>query len=188
MQGGGKQNVKFGLPPAFHYPCNSKDASRTNTEESDFAVHVLRFEQATEPQTPLGNLKQHRFHAKKRTDYGKGNPLYRKRLRIQRPAGCRNPASAGQRDRSLESASDEARPSYFRLLRHLSERSEVRRPALRASALRLSGRDAGLPGAGAGYRHRRQRRSLSAERMGVSLPSRPDSRHVARTQHSSRTK
>ena len=77
MQGGGKQNVKFGLPPAFHYPCNSKDASRTNTEESDFAVHVLRFEQATEPQTPLGNLKQHRSMQKKRTDYGKGNPLYR---------------------------------------------------------------------------------------------------------------
>ena len=32
-------------------------------------------------------------------------------------------------------------------------------------------------------RHRRQWRSLSAERVGVGLPSRPGSRHLARTQH-----
>ena len=40
-----------------------------------------------------------------------------------------------------------------------------------------------MSGAGAGYRHRRQWRSLSAERVGVGLPSRPGSRHLARTQH-----
>ena len=63
----------------------------------------------------------------------------RPRLRLQRLAGLRDAASAGQRHRLLGSATDPLLAALLRRLCHLPQRREVRRHDLRPPDLRLSG-------------------------------------------------